>query len=79
MKRFTSPKMGVEIAWLRCKKITLHITLPSPHLLFSPNHSEIDYDLFRKYAEEAGIKLYFAKEYSGGEWDGIRWIRDGGD
>jgi len=26
----------------------------------------------RKYAEEAGIKLYFAKEYSGGEWDALR-------
>ncbi|MDD2829254.1 MAG: hypothetical protein PHW18_06735 [Sulfuricurvum sp.] len=34
--------------------------------------SEIDYDHLRKYAEEAGIKLYAAKEYSGGEWDAIR-------
>lgn len=33
---------------------------------------DIDYDLLRKYAEEAGIKLYAAKEYSGGEWDALR-------
>ncbi|HZF71431.1 PLP-dependent aminotransferase family protein [Sulfuricurvum sp.] len=33
---------------------------------------DIDYDLLRKYAEEAGIKLHFAKDYSGGEWDAIR-------
>jgi GntR family transcriptional regulator / MocR family aminotransferase len=34
--------------------------------------SDIDYNLLRQYAEEAGIKLYFAKENSGGEWDAIR-------
>lgn len=33
---------------------------------------DIDYDILRKKAEEAGIKLYFAKENSGGEWDAIR-------
>jgi len=33
---------------------------------------EIDYDVLRKYAEEAGIKLYAAKDYSGGEWDALR-------
>lgn len=34
--------------------------------------SEIDYNLLRTKAEEAGMKLYFAKENSGGEWDAIR-------
>lgn len=34
--------------------------------------SDIDYDALRTRAEEAGIKLYFAKDYSGGEWDAIR-------
>lgn len=34
--------------------------------------SDIDLDLLRHRAEEAGIKLYFAKNYSGGEWDAIR-------
>lgn len=33
---------------------------------------DIDLDLLRHRAEEAGIKLYFAKDYSGGEWDAIR-------
>lgn len=33
---------------------------------------DIDYDVLRKYAEEAEIKLYAAKEYSGGEWDALR-------
>jgi GntR family transcriptional regulator/MocR family aminotransferase len=34
--------------------------------------SDIDLTLLRERAEEAGIKLYFAKEYSGGEWDALR-------
>ncbi|MDD5156764.1 PLP-dependent aminotransferase family protein [Sulfurimonas sp.] len=34
--------------------------------------SDIDLDLLRHRAEEAGIKLYFAKNHSGGEWDAIR-------
>jgi GntR family transcriptional regulator/MocR family aminotransferase len=34
--------------------------------------SNIDLPLLRQRAEEAGIKLYFAKEYCGGEWDAIR-------
>ncbi|MDD2368139.1 MAG: PLP-dependent aminotransferase family protein [Sulfuricurvum sp.] len=34
--------------------------------------SNIDLDLLRQKAEESGIKLYFAKDYSGGEWDAIR-------
>jgi GntR family transcriptional regulator/MocR family aminotransferase len=34
--------------------------------------SDIDFTLLRQKAEEAGIKLYFAKDYSGGEWDAIR-------
>lgn len=33
---------------------------------------DIDYDHLRTKAEEAGIKLHFAKDYSGGEWDAIR-------
>lgn len=33
---------------------------------------ELDYDLLRKKANEAGIKLYFAQEYCGGKWDAIR-------
>jgi len=32
----------------------------------------VDYDVLRIKAEEAGVKLYFAREYSGGEWDTIR-------
>jgi GntR family transcriptional regulator/MocR family aminotransferase len=32
----------------------------------------VDYDVLRTKAEEAGIKLYFARDYSGGEWDAIR-------
>lgn len=32
----------------------------------------VDYDLLRTKAEEAGVKLYFAKEYSGGEWEALR-------
>ncbi len=32
----------------------------------------VDYDLLSTKAEEAGIKLYFAKEYSGGEWEALR-------
>jgi GntR family transcriptional regulator/MocR family aminotransferase len=32
----------------------------------------VNYDVLRTKAEEAGIKLYFAREYSGGEWDAIR-------
>ncbi|MDD5052854.1 MAG: PLP-dependent aminotransferase family protein [Sulfuricurvum sp.] len=34
--------------------------------------SDIDLSVLRQRAEEAGIKLYFAKDYSGGEWDAIR-------
>jgi GntR family transcriptional regulator/MocR family aminotransferase len=34
--------------------------------------SDIDLSLLRQRAEEAGIKLYFAKDYSGGEWDALR-------
>ena len=33
---------------------------------------DTDLALLRRKAEEAGIKLYFAKENSGGEWDAIR-------
>lgn len=33
---------------------------------------DIDYDLLHQYAEEAEIKLYAAKENSGGEWDALR-------
>lgn len=33
---------------------------------------DIDYDILRTRVEEAGIKLYAAKDYSGGEWDAIR-------
>jgi len=32
----------------------------------------IDMEHLRAKAEEAGIKLYFARDYSGGEWDAIR-------
>jgi GntR family transcriptional regulator/MocR family aminotransferase len=31
-----------------------------------------DMEHLRAKAEEAGIKLYFARDYSGGEWDAIR-------
>lgn len=34
--------------------------------------SDIDLALLRQRAEEVGIKLYFAKDYSGGEWDALR-------
>lgn len=39
--------------------------------------SDINLTLLRQKAEEAGIKLYFEKEYSGGEWDSevSRWRR----
>ena len=33
---------------------------------------KMDRERLRRRAEEAGIKLYFAKEVSGGEWDAVR-------
>jgi hypothetical protein len=33
--------------------------------------SNIDLALLRQRSKKAGIKLYFAKEYSGGGWDAI--------
>lgn len=33
---------------------------------------ELDYEALKNRAEAAGIKLYFAREYSGGEWEAIR-------